>query len=250
MREAADYTIEEFAFGNELPYRNRLFFIQHLIPYLFFSPQCKNLDVLEIGTGQGYGSYYLSKKAKSVTGIDLNFSTAGLVKRYQDRYRRDNIDFVCADGVQLPFTQDSFDRVITCQVIEHIPEDKLILFLEEICRVLKDGGVLLVSTLNIEHNLKNIKTYEKYPEHHKEFTRDELYILLKNIFPRVDMYGLNISFRHRFFLRLKRWGFLQYNFFGANPVRSFFENIAPGDFKVSTNISRRSSDFFALCYKK
>lgn len=241
--------IEDFIFDGKLPLDNRLFFMQHLAPYAFFAPRCKDKDILDIGVGEGYGTYFLSNFAKSVTGLDSEVSCAGRLENYIRRFKKNNIKFVYADAVSLPFSDKLFDRVVTCQVIEHIPEDRLVQFLTQIKRVLKDDGILFVSTLNLKHNVKKAATYEKFIEHHKEFNREDLEPLLKSVFPRVEMYGLNITLRHRFFLRLKRWGFLKYSFFGANPVVKFFNHISLRDFKVSPHISRQSSDLLAVCFK-
>lgn len=245
-----NYKIEEFRINGDIPFSNMLFFMQHFVPYVFFMQHCIDKDVLEIGTGQGYGTYYLSKVARAVTGIDIRPNSVEPIQAYRDAHSAKNINFVCANGIYLPFADKTFDRIITCQVIEHIPEDNLVCFLEELSRVLKDDGCLFISTLNIEHNIKNKKTYEKFIEHYKEFTASELKLLLSKVFPKLRLCGLNITFKHRFFLRLKRWGILKYNLFGINPVRRFFNTVSPRDFKISNNISRKSSDLFALCFKK
>ncbi len=242
--------IEDFIFEGRFPLNNRTFFMKHLAPYVFFSDLCTNKNILDIGIGQGYGTFLLSNYAGKATALDFDFSCGdNFLRKYIERFKKDNIRFVCGNALSLPFPERVFDRVITCQVIEHIPEDKLSEFLNQIKHVLKDDGVLFVSTLNREHDIKDPATYKKFSQHHKEFNKDDLYPLLKSVFPRVDIYGLNLTFKHRFFLRLKRWGFLKYSFFGVNPVASFFNTISPRDFKVSPNISRRSLDLFALCYK-
>jgi SAM-dependent methyltransferase len=54
-----------------------------------------------------------------------------------------NVD-VSADGQALPFTANCFDTVICNEVLEHVPEPALLL--AEVTRVLKPGGVLLLTT--------------------------------------------------------------------------------------------------------
>jgi SAM-dependent methyltransferase len=53
-----------------------------------------------------------------------------------------NADFFY-DGKNLPFEENSFNGVIATQVLEHVPDPDL--FLKEIKRVLKKGGLLLLS---------------------------------------------------------------------------------------------------------
>lgn len=241
MRDSFNQEIKEFIFDGNLPlHNNRAFFIHHLAPYVFFADLCKNKDVLEIGIGEGFGCYYLSKRSNQITTLDFDFSVWPQIERYNKRFNMRNINFVMGNGCKMPFKDGSFDRIISCQVIEHIPEELLEEFLKEINRCLKKEGRALISTLNVEHNIKNPKKYEKFPQHHKEFNKKDLSALCNNIFSRVSMFGLNLSLKHNFFLRLKRWGFMYHD---------FFNNMAPDDFVVSKNITKASKDLFALCYK-
>ena len=241
--------IQQFVFQGALPYNNRLFFIQHLMPYVFMTPQCEGKQVLEIGSGDGFGSYYISRKAQYVVEVDNNLSSYNSLKKYIETYKKKNIYFIGADGIHLPFKARRFDSVVTCQVIEHIPEQSLLSFLQEICRVLKDRGTCLISTLNVENNIKNYLTYEKFFQHYKEFDRQSLEGILRKVFPKVEVRGLNVTLKHRFFRRFKKWGFLKYDVCGYNPVRDFYHNVAPNDFRVSQKSTKSSLDLVAICKK-
>jgi len=241
--------IKQFLFNKALPYKDRLFFVQHLAPYEFFYSRCKNKNVLEIGIGDGFGSYHISVIARKVIAVDADLSRYNSLKKYIETYSRYNIRFINADGLGLPFKDESLDRVITCQVIEHIPEDKLSLFLREINRVLKNDGLCLFSTLNVENNIKNVMTYEKFYQHHKEFNKDEFGDLLSQFFAKVSILGLDVSMKHRIFRRLKRWGLMEYKIKGYKPVRNFYDNVSLSDFKITPKVSRHSLDLIGLCTK-
>lgn len=241
--------IDDFSFDGKLPYGNRLFFIQHLMPYIFFNEHCRNKKILEIGIGEGFGTYRLSQAAETVVGLDLDATRWGSLRKYVEKYKLANVNFVNGNGLSLPFKDNSFDRVITCQVIEHIPEDKLSLFLREIQRILKPGGTSLVATLNVEKNIKDPLTYEKFYQHHHEFNGKEFKALLRTVFTKVEIFGLGIGFKHRIFLRLKKWGFLRYSVKGFNPTVSFYDHVLPRDFLVSRKVTKRSLDLIGLCYK-
>jgi SAM-dependent methyltransferase len=49
----------------------------------------------------------------------------------------------CGDATRLPFPDDTFDRIIASEVMEHIPDDRAAL--DELLRVLRPGGVLAVT---------------------------------------------------------------------------------------------------------
>jgi SAM-dependent methyltransferase len=251
-RELKNYKedeILEFSFEGQFPYTTRVFFVQHLLPYIIFKPFCKEKSILEIGVGKAFGSYYLSRFSRKVVGLDIDYSTRLYLKRYVLQNNIPNIDFINADAVHLPFCSESFDCIIACQVIEHIPEDKLNSFLNEIYRVLKREGHCLISTLNVEHNIKNPLKYEKFPQHHKEFNKTEFIELLNSVFASAEIFATGIGYKNRFFQRLKKWGFMKYNISNWNPVSNFYQNILPGDFVITKTISKRSIDLVGLCFK-
>lgn len=212
-----------------------MFVAQHLSAYLFVRPQVAGAQVLEVGFGAGYGTAYLAEAAAQVVGVDI---VAGNIPRAQERYGRPNVTFLHFDGYHLPFADGAFDAAGSFQVIEHVPEPRLEAWLAEIRRVLKPGGRLFVSTLNLAHNQKPGRPYEKLPYHEKEFTAPELDALLRRAFPSVTMYGLHPTLKHRWWRRLKRWG--------VNAGR-FFDRGSTADFVVSRWGVRRAMDLIAVC---
>ncbi len=136
-------------------------------------------DILEIGTGSGYGIKIISPKADIYVTIDKfdNEQVQTMVKTYS------NVSFTKMEVPPLNGIPDnSFDFVITFQVIEHIEDDKA--FVSEIHRVLKKGGKLIVSTPNIK------MTLTRNPWHIREYTTGELDSLLKVKFPSVIKNGV------------------------------------------------------------
>ncbi|MCB0503959.1 MAG: methyltransferase domain-containing protein, partial [Cyclobacteriaceae bacterium] len=72
--------------------------------------------------------------------------------------------------------------VVSFQVIEHIKDDTT--FLKEIHRVLKPGGIALISTPNIK------MTLSRNPWHIREYTADQLTELARSEFSDVEMKGI------------------------------------------------------------
>ncbi len=77
---------------------------------------------------------------------------------------------------------DSFDRVISFQVIEHIKDD--LTYLREIKRVLKPGGFALITTPNIKFTLT------RNPWHQREYQSSELQQLAEQVFSKVKIMGI------------------------------------------------------------
>ncbi|MBF2029694.1 MAG: methyltransferase domain-containing protein [Oscillatoriales cyanobacterium C42_A2020_001] len=103
-------------------------------------------EILDVGCGIGGSSLYLAARFKaSVTGITLSPVQA---QRASDRAKfaglSQSTQFLVADAQNMPFADHSFDFVWSLESGEHMP-DKM-KFMQELCRVLKPGGKLLMVT--------------------------------------------------------------------------------------------------------
>jgi len=134
-------------------------------------------DLLELGCGEGRGVELLAPLADSYIGIDKIQSVIDhLVEKYPD------YEFMSGVFPPFPFEDNSFDTIVTFQVIEHVKNDAG--FIEEIHRVLKPGGQALITTPNIK------MTLSRNPWHEREYTGDELTALSKKVFDKVEMKGI------------------------------------------------------------
>ena len=133
-----------------------------------------NGDVLEIGTGMGYGVEVVAPAADKYVTIDKSCA-------YNVELPA-NAEFRQMTVPPLDFADESFDYVISFQVIEHIKNDKE--FVAEVSRVLRKGGKFIVSTPNAPMSLT------RNPWHVREYTAEELKKLLSKEFSQIDMMGV------------------------------------------------------------
>lgn len=151
---------------------------QRLLKAYIIAKDLVNGDLLEVGCGEGRGVELLSPKCKSYLALD---KITDVIEKLSSQYP--NVNF--KQAVVPPFTgveDNSFDWVVSFQVIEHIQDDKK--FLEEIHRVLKPGGKAIISTPNIK------MTLTRNPWHVREYTAQQLESLCKAIFSKVDAKGV------------------------------------------------------------
>jgi ubiquinone/menaquinone biosynthesis C-methylase UbiE len=135
-------------------------------------------NLLEIGCGEGYGIEYLKNHVDSYTAIDkFQDSIDRLKKKYSE------IKFHQLEVPELSiFEENTFDTIISFQVIEHIKNDKK--YLEEIKRVLKPSGKFICTTPNIEMSLT------RNPWHVREYTTSEISNLFSLFFERINLLGV------------------------------------------------------------
>lgn len=145
--------------------------------YIAALPYLKG-DVLEVGCGEGRGVEVIMEKVKSFTAVDkIKPLTDQLVKKYPaGRFLNMNIPPLRG------LCDNEYDVVVSFQVIEHIEDDTL--YLKEIHRVLKPGGVALITTPNRKMSLS------RNPWHVREYLAEELHTLVKSIFHEAVMKGI------------------------------------------------------------
>ena len=162
--------------SNQLPSDNPLH--QRLLKaYVAVENEMKG-HVLEVGCGEGRGIDRIIKNAASYTAID---KIEGVIEDLRKKYPA--ATFLTANIP--PFhglADNTFDTVVSFQVIEHIEDDTT--FLKEIHRVLKPGGRAFLTTPNRE------MTLTRNPWHIREYTAVELTQLARTIFGTVSMKGI------------------------------------------------------------
>lgn len=115
--------------------------VEHHHRYLAAATVCGGLDVLDIASGEGFGSALLATVARSVVGVDRD---AEAVAYAAGAYGTPGLRFVEGTCEAIPLADASVDAVVSFETIEHIEAHDR--FLEEVRRVLRPGGFFLCST--------------------------------------------------------------------------------------------------------
>lgn len=162
--------------------------IEHFQRYRWASQLVKDKVVLDAACGEGYGSNILAQSAKDVLGLDIDQETVEWAKnKYRDRR---NLKFMQGSIAKLPIEDSSIDVVVSFETIEHVDAEIQRCYLQEIKRILKPEGFLVMSTPN-----KSIYS-DKYMYHNefhvKEFYHDEYLDFICSQFCNVKLY-------HQFF---------------------------------------------------
>ncbi|MCC2617227.1 methyltransferase domain-containing protein [Aestuariibacter halophilus] len=157
---------------------------EHWHRYHFASALVEDKVVLDVACGAGYGSHLLAQRqSKQVCGVDISSET---VEYAQHKYQLEHLSFRQGDVCALPFEDNTFDVITSFETIEHIDETQQIKAMGEFQRVLKPGGVLLISTPNLNSGLYKEVDNEF---HIKEFSAREFVRFVENYFPECVIMG-------------------------------------------------------------
>lgn len=107
--------------------------------------------VLDVGGGQGGLAALLYPDAQ-VTVLDVEPAFADAPCN-----RQPNVSFVCGTATDLPFADNAFDAVTMFDLIEHVPDDAAVM--REAFRILKPGGVLLLTTPNADWHFPHYRLF-------------------------------------------------------------------------------------------
>src|SRR5690606_6296589 len=130
---------------------------EHFHRYLFAAEYCGGRAVLDVACGEGYGCAMLAQVAESVVGVDIDAAT---IRYAREQYATDRLRFEPGDATDLPLPTASVDVVTSFETIEHFSNHEG--FLAEVVRVLRPGGLLIISS-------PNRPIYSERPQHYNEF---------------------------------------------------------------------------------
>lgn len=148
-----------------IPHEN-YWFQRHVAAYAFAATRAVGKDVVDSGSGEGYGTAMLGEVARTAVGVEL---VGDIVDHAVAAYP--GTDYLRADICDTGLPAEGTDLVVNLQVIEHLPD--IPRFLAEQRRILRPGGELIVATPNrltfTPHSHEPTNIF-----HVEEFTAEEL----------------------------------------------------------------------------
>jgi SAM-dependent methyltransferase len=154
--------------------------IEHLHRYFLARQLCRGLDVLDVASGEGYGSALLAQTARSVIGVELSDQA---VAYSSSAYTAANLRFIQGDARNIPLEDASVDVVVSFEMLEHFFEHDR--FIAEVRRVLRPNGLLILSSP--DRDVYSPLGSNANPYHARELTRVEFEALLRPAFQHVHV---------------------------------------------------------------
>jgi 2-polyprenyl-3-methyl-5-hydroxy-6-metoxy-1,4-benzoquinol methylase len=154
--------------------------LEHLHRYALVTSLSKGKIVLDIACGEGYGSNILAEAADRVIGVDISEEA---VRHAEAKYKRDNLEFLQGSVDRIPLEDSSVDLVASFETLEH--HDLHVEMIREIKRVLRPGGLLVISTPD-KLNFTDLSQTSN-PFHVRELYLEEFRSLLRGNFRNAEM---------------------------------------------------------------
>jgi ubiquinone/menaquinone biosynthesis C-methylase UbiE len=115
--------------------------IEHYHRYCLARDICAGLDVIDVASGEGYGSAIIAGTARHVVGIELD---AGSIAHATESYKLANLRFLQGNALAMPLPDACADALVSFETLEHLRDHET--FMREVLRVLRPGGLVLIST--------------------------------------------------------------------------------------------------------
>jgi len=149
----------------------------HVARYIWALDKIIGKTTLDCGCGEGYGTAWLRKQGINIVGLDCSRQALLSSKRNE---------LILGDILSMPFCTNSFEVVISFEVIEHLEDTDV--YLSKIRDILVVDGIFIGST-----PIRKPKKYQngkpKNPFHKREYYIKEINGLLKRHFRKVKLFG-------------------------------------------------------------
>ncbi|MBU1628240.1 class I SAM-dependent methyltransferase [bacterium] len=141
-----EYGLNRFNYGKEL--------VNHLLLFL----KKEEMKVLDIGCGVGGISAAFADDSISIISSELDMNNKNLIKLFFKDLGK-NPKLMIADGLELPFKDETFNVVLAIDLIEHVKSLKD--FIKELSRVTEENSIVCL-TISTRFNWNNIKRDPHY----------------------------------------------------------------------------------------
>lgn len=194
----------EIVLGRHLSYQalNSPRRILYMMSYYKFAAKMigKGKRVLDIGCGEGLGTWLLAKECGPAVGIDLDDEAVAIGKQ---NWPPTAVTFETADFLNSDYAPGSFDAIVSFDVIEHIAADNARLFMQKAKDALAPDGMLILGTPNITSDVYASPITKA--GHVNLYSGDRLADELAAQFSHVMIFGANDEVVHTGFLPMAHY---------------------------------------------
>lgn len=108
----------------------------------------KNEKLLDIGCGWGRWTISSAKKGYESVGIDISINSLIIAKKISEKLNLKNCNFICCDVLDLPFKENTFDKVFSFSFLQHFSQKNLETILKNIVNKMKASSTFKTQMVN------------------------------------------------------------------------------------------------------
>lgn len=146
--------------------------------YMYAIPYVRGKDVLEIGCGLGWGAHLISEFPASLTCVDRSESAISYARR---EWQDPAVEYSVRSVEELHASDQTYDVVLAYELIEHLEVEGGRHLIRGIARLLRPGGVVIMSSYFPDHEWQARQAETKNPFHPHIYTKRELRELLAEV---------------------------------------------------------------------
>lgn len=152
------------------------------------SNQVHPLNILDIGIGTGNLAKRLLESGAEVTGVDQSRKMIAVAKR-----KLPHIKMRLGDFMNLPFENNRFDAIATTYAFHHLNEKEKEIALDEMLRVLKPEGFIVIGDMMFESDAAKEKLMSAMTQHQIDEVNDEYYSNIEHLAGFASGRGLTLT---------------------------------------------------------
>jgi len=111
----------------------------------------KGERLLDLGCGIGASAVECANRGAIVTGLDYTTKAIEKALIFCEKYGREKVDFIVGDCSNVPLADESFDKVLCADLVEHLYPEEYLATVREAHRVLKADGEIIIYTPSPSH---------------------------------------------------------------------------------------------------
>ena len=221
---------------------------RHLVVYEWIAAQVAGARVIDMASGEGYGTAVLARTAASVIGVEANPEAFAHARARYETPARPNIRF---ERALVEEFEAPADAVVFLQTIEHLQQPGETL--DHFASLLDGGGTVFLSTPNVLTLAPKGAERSDNPWHIHEYQPEEFKAFCEQHFSEVEVYGLFHARKLRVHELAIRAGWDRVHA-ALGITRRFYDRFTPAisasDFALRPAADadmRRSLDLIAVC---